>query len=271
MPYNYNPYEQHQFQHYIVSQSCRNIKRMAKQTLQGRWGQVILAAFLIEFICSAPSLILNMFSSKLAGFISDLYSIVITGPATVGLAAYYLGTFRMQDPAANLVFSGISRRDMFFKGLLVYCSVMIKVILWSFLLLIPGLIAAYKYSLSFKVLADHPEYTPSECLSASAALMKGNKASLFLLNLSFWFWYIVVSIPRGLAVQKAMAIVPSLEALLTDTSVFTEYFNTVQSNPIIIISYVLGVILNVYVQMSECCFYDLAAGNLVVRQAQPGE
>lgn len=276
MPYDYdpnNPYGAGMPRHYIVGQSCRNMKRLARQTLKGHWGEAILAAFIMEAIMSGPRLLLGALAGNggFISFLSDLYSVVIVGPANVGLMMFFLGIFRMDNPEKRIIYRGFQSKEMFFKGLLVYCSMMIRIIFWSFLFVIPGIIASFRFSMSFRILCDHPEYTPGECLAASSMMMKGNKLKFFILQLSFWFWALLAGLPRGISAEMALQGVPNLQALMTDLSVFSEYMNKYLSNPWMLLSYALGVILNVYIQMAGCCFYDLAAGNLVVKQANTGD
>ena len=270
---NYYDYTPNKPNHFIVSQPSRNIKTLAKQTLQGKWAAAIGIALLIEIIVSGPGVLFGFIgSNRVISFISDVYTIAVTGPATAGLTLYYLGIFRMQDPGTRELFSPFKDKILFFKALIVYCIMIMRIILLSFLLIIPGIIAAYKYSMAFKVLADHPEMSPQEVLFESARIMDGNKLKLFMLQLSFWFLAILVNIPKSISAWEAQTSVgANASELLVNIDVFNKFFDAYVSNPIIIISYVLGVLLNVYVQVSECCFYDLASGNLVVKQASYGE
>jgi hypothetical protein len=74
----------------------------------------------------------------------------------------------------------------------------IFIILWSLLLLIPGIIAAFRYSLCFYILADHPEMGIMEVLNESKRMMKGNKWKMFCLNISFIGWAILGILTLGI-------------------------------------------------------------------------
>ncbi len=71
----------------------------------------------------------------------------------------------------------------------------IYIALWSCLFIVPGLIAAYRYRFAPFVLADHPEYLPSQALRESCRMTRGQKGGLFRLDVSFFYYYI----PLGLA------------------------------------------------------------------------
>ena len=65
------------------------------------------------------------------------------------------------------------------------------IILWTLLFIIPGIIAAYRYSMTFFILAEHPELDAGEAIDRSKELMDGNKWRLFCLGFSFIGWRIL--------------------------------------------------------------------------------
>ena len=68
------------------------------------------------------------------------------------------------------------------------------VLLWSLLLIVPGIMAAYSYAMTEFLLADNPDLTPSEALTQSKAMMYGNRWRLFCLHISFIGWSILANI-----------------------------------------------------------------------------
>ncbi len=68
------------------------------------------------------------------------------------------------------------------------------IVLWTFLFIIPGIIATYKYSMMHYVMADNPGIGANEAISESKRLMKGNKWRLFCLRLSFIGWELLAVI-----------------------------------------------------------------------------
>ena len=61
-------------------------------------------------------------------------------------------------------------------------------LLWSLLLIIPGIVAAYRYSMAFYILNDNPEMSAKAALDESKRMMAGYKGKLFCLQLSFIGW-----------------------------------------------------------------------------------
>lgn len=67
------------------------------------------------------------------------------------------------------------------------------VLLWTLLLVIPGIIAALRYSMTNYILAENPEMKAGEAIDASKELMDGNKWRLFCLGFSFIGWEILAA------------------------------------------------------------------------------
>ena len=72
-------------------------------------------------------------------------------------------------------------------------------LLWSALLLIPGIIAGFRYSQALFILADNPDKGIMQCIRESKEMMKGHKFEYFVLNLSFILWDLLVIVTFGLA------------------------------------------------------------------------
>jgi len=84
---------------------------------------------------------------------------------------------------------------IFFRLIALQLLMGIFIIAWSLLLIVPGVIAAYRYRLALFLLFDHPEYSPLECIRVSKKLMEGRKMELFMLDLSNIGWRLLGLIP----------------------------------------------------------------------------
>ena len=76
--------------------------------------------------------------------------------------------------------------------------VFVYTLLWTLLLVIPGIIKAYSYSMTFYILRENPEMTAGDAITASQKMMDGHKMDLFLQSLSFIGWAILASITFGI-------------------------------------------------------------------------
>ena len=70
--------------------------------------------------------------------------------------------------------------------------------LWTMLFIIPGLIAVYSYSQTIYIMLDHPEMSAMEAIAASKQMMRGHKAELFVLELSFFGWMLLAGFTFGI-------------------------------------------------------------------------
>ena len=82
----------------------------------------------------------------------------------LGLAILFLALARRQDARVSQVFAGFQN---FVTALLAYLLIILFVWLWSLLLVIPGIIAALAYSMSFFIIADNPGVGPLEAIRRS--------------------------------------------------------------------------------------------------------
>lgn len=67
----------------------------------------------------------------------------------------------------------------------------IQILLWSLLLVVPGIIKAYEYRMIPYLLAENPNMNPDRAFEISKAMTDGEKLDIFVLDLSFIGWYIL--------------------------------------------------------------------------------
>ena len=125
-------------------------------------------------------------------------SIILAGAAMFGMCKTFLNATRTKNEIDfSLAFDGFKN---FKKTFLLGFLQNLYIVLWTLLLIVPGIIKAYSYSMSYYIMHDHPEFTWKECLAESEKIMDGNKSKLFCLDLSFIGWYIVGALCLGVGV-----------------------------------------------------------------------
>jgi uncharacterized membrane protein len=72
------------------------------------------------------------------------------------------------------------------------------VILWALLLIVPGIIAAISYSMTFYIMADNKEMSAQDAIRKSKVLMTGNKYRYFCLGCRFIGWFILGIVTLGI-------------------------------------------------------------------------
>ncbi len=71
--------------------------------------------------------------------------------------------------------------------------------LWTLLLIVPGIIKALEYSQVHYIIHDNPNLSPSQARDISRRMTDGFKSELFIMELSFFLWYMLVGATMGVA------------------------------------------------------------------------
>ncbi|MBQ8648805.1 MAG: DUF975 family protein [Clostridia bacterium] len=175
------------------------LKQTAKDSLRGKYGIAIGTTFVAVIILAVLQVI---------PVVGSIGSIILTGAIEVGLAIVFLEIIRNWQCEFGDMFKGFNN---FGTNCVAGILVAIYTALWSLLFVIPGIVKAYSYSMTYYILADHPEMTANQAIAESQKMMNGHKARLFVLELSFIPWLFLVSITIGLA---AFYVVPYMQATM---------------------------------------------------------
>ncbi len=164
----------------------RDLMLQAREALQGRWGLAIGANVIYLVIAIAAQSI-----PKVGGGIG----IIVGAPMIVGVSGFFLCLARKQDAQLIQIFDGIKK---YWACLGTYLLALIFILLWSLLLIIPGIMAAYSYAMIYFILAENDSIGPMEAIAKSKEMMQGNRWKLFCLGLRFWGWGIVCILTLGI-------------------------------------------------------------------------
>ena len=132
--------------------------------------------------------------------------LLLSVPFQLGLVKISLAAARGQKVSVKDLFFGF-RGGRFWKSIGLSISNSILIALWSFLLILPGIVKTFEYALSFYVLADHPEMSITETRKESMRLMSENKMRLFLLELSWIGWIFLCVATFGILMLWVMPAV----------------------------------------------------------------
>lgn len=192
--------------------SNKELMAEARLALSGNWGWAVAGNLLYWLLIK--SFFLLLFSgalyvcvylhgsetgldehfSLLAPYV-QLLAFIFSGAITVGYLAFFLGISRDQKASLELLFVGFKR---FFRSFATYFLVTLFISLWSLLLWIPGIIAAFRYAMAFMVIADEDDCGPLEAIRVSKQIMRGNKWKLFCLGWRFFGWGLLcIVLPFG--------------------------------------------------------------------------
>ena len=171
----------------------KELKASARQQIKGN-----IATFFGLWVIFA---IINMVSGILV-----VGPLVLMGPLALGFAMFILEVVRTRDGKFETGFKGFKHFGSAFVASLLMG---IFILLWSLLLIVPGIIADLRYSMTYFIIADNPGISGMAAIKKSKEMMRGHKWELFVLGLSFFWWILLIVITFGLA---AIYVVPYMHA-----------------------------------------------------------
>lgn len=140
-----------------------------------------------------------LFFGALGGLLSYLYQVFVAAPLGIGLARYFIVNRRAPEENTPLNLFDTFRSGHYLNGVVVIFLQNLFIFLHFLLLIIPGIIKAYKLYMVPYILADHPDMHYKEAFALSTEMTQGNKMNIFILELSFVGWYLLTLLTLGLA------------------------------------------------------------------------
>ncbi len=137
---------------------------------------------------------INLASSMLP-FAGGVISLLVGGPIALGLAILFLAIARSEGAQLGMLFDGFRR---FGDALGAYLLVAIFTLLWTLLLIVPGIIAAISYSMTYFILRDDHSVGPLDAIRRSKKMMQGNKWKFFCLQWRFFWWTLLCVLTCGI-------------------------------------------------------------------------
>lgn len=139
---------------------------------------------------------LNRFAMQFSDAGSSLINVLLI-PFTVAFCGFFLSHLRGFSPDWKSVYK--EGFDRYGDYLLVGFVTGLIIGVWTLLFIIPGIIAALSYSQVYYVLHDNPQVGCKRAREISYALTDGCKWDLFVLELSFIGWWLLVALTAGIA------------------------------------------------------------------------
>lgn len=214
---------------YIINRTETKKEAKAFINYDVRWGKIFLAclpalllanfSITVSTICSFASI-----SAKLLAVIS-----IFMCPFSVGIEGYCLNHIRGFKPNWGELYN--ETFDRYWKYFKVEFLTNIFIYLWSLLLIVPGVIKHYEYYFVRQIIHDFPNINGKTARQMSKAMTKGYKGKIFIMNFSFFPWFILSGLTLGIAmiyVYPYMQIVNNmyyekLKAIAIDKGIFAEF------------------------------------------------
>ena len=255
-----------------VSLDLRAIKANARSLLRSGRARVLK----LSALYLAIDLVLNLIDAAVSymiyssgGFTVLSFSFVsilvrlISIVLSAGFVRCCLGILRGEYMPYESLFDAFP-----FAGKVILLSIVegLFIFLWSMLFVIPGIIAAYRYSFAMMNLCDDPGIGVMEALRRSKQQTDGNKGTLFLLTMSFLGWLLLA----GAAVVLADYLI------FGDISLQLETAATLSQALLITlvdqgIASLASVWITPYIQLSLCaCYLTVTSSGGAPLESLPG-
>jgi hypothetical protein len=157
--------------------------------LETELGESVLVAFIIVFVMAMVIgvLLVVALAIVLAAFVFN--------PIAVGCDRFFLRNLNEPAQVGNIGYAFDNNykniaKTMFFRDL--------YTVLWTLLLVIPGIVKSYEYQMIPYLLADNPQMTKEQAFAESRRMMHGQKWRAFVLDLSFLGWNILSALTLGI-------------------------------------------------------------------------
>lgn len=128
--------------------------------------------------------------------ISIAVGILVVNPLDVGSKRFFILSHNEPAEFRELLYAFDHGYKNVVKVLLIRD---IKLILWTCLFVIPGIIKGYEYRMIPYLLAENPNLTQEEAFRLSKQMMDEQKWDAFVLDMSFLGWEILSSLTWGIA------------------------------------------------------------------------
>ena len=173
-----------------MTKNAKFFREAAWSQLTGKWQPAVI----FSLVYMAIALVINYVGTK-NDYISFL-SMLLLYPLQYGAAVAFLGFKRTGvDVKIGDMFVGFNDYGRVFMTILLQT---LYIVLWSLLLVVPGIIKAISYSQTIYIVKDNPELKFNGAIERSMAMMEGHKMEAFLLGISFIGWLLLGVLTLGI-------------------------------------------------------------------------
>ena len=169
------------------------LRHAAREVIRGKWlaGVAITLVYGLLYGLISSFSVANVDDEVVFSLLTLLAAIVVGYPLTLGYAMVWLNVARNNShPEVKDLFDGFTRRyHRSAMGTLLLQN--IYTVLWTLLLIVPGIIKSIEYAMTPFIVADEPELGCNEAIEKSMAMMRGHRWQLFKMYLGMIGWMIL--------------------------------------------------------------------------------
>lgn len=131
----------------------------------------------------------------------SLISLIMSIPLPYSFIIIAKKVYYKEEPQFKDLLSGFKK---FIRVFLLMLLQMVYVFLWTLLLIIPGIIKTFSYSMALYIAIDNPELSVNQCISRSKKIMSGYKWNYFCLAFSYLGWILLSILTLGILLLWVM-------------------------------------------------------------------
>lgn len=189
------------------------LKKQAKAIMKDKYFHMLLVCLIASFLTvsvmdvtidvETESAVLTLFNrltmsvdyerAVLMAFptfvVGILWALFVVNPATIGINCYFKHC-AYNEESFDDVWSGFKYN--YGHNVKVMAVMELKIFLWTLLFIVPGIMKAYSYCFVPYLLSDYPDLDADEILAMSKKMAVGVRFDIFVLELSFFPWFLLV-------------------------------------------------------------------------------
>lgn len=204
-------------------------KQKAREALRGNWQTALVVTFFAGALLTVVSVLQSLwvpdplvyvsygayeqFMAELTAVTQEkwlilaavgLLALLLSPALAIGCNLYFLR--RLENKDSDVREGLTARLPIWGKALWLYVLMGVRIALWSLLFVIPGIIAALRYSMAPYYLAEDPELSAKEALEKSKTAMRNTKTTYFMLLLSFVGWSLLASFVQIILMDLSVVV-----------------------------------------------------------------
>lgn len=170
--------------------------------------RMLLLFLLLQIVLNTLSALGDGLSIPLAGTFLSILTQLMVIVLEAGFVLYCMAILHGERVEYLALFDGFSFVG---KLILLYVVQTLVIAFWSILLVVPGIIAAYRYRFAMYNLYEDPDIGVFEALDLSKRQTAGYKMQLFTLDMSYLPWLMVASFVSFIVdLNYSMTLMPEL-------------------------------------------------------------
>ena len=188
--------------------SRKELKQIALAKLDKNWNSTLKVNAIFLALAIFIEIPLRIFGNRwllekglvstevfLVASVAYMIYMFLSIPIFYGIKSFYMNISRGLGGRVADIFEGYKQ---FFSIVSVILVSGFFIMLWTLLLIIPGVIKAISYTQILRVKKDNPEMKALDCINESKYLMEGYKMEYFVLRLSFIGWSLLSVFTLGI-------------------------------------------------------------------------